>query len=40
MEYLQAVLVLAFQIGGGANDKTPTQIIEIPHLLSVLATNM
>jgi cytochrome bd ubiquinol oxidase subunit I len=27
-----------FQIGGGANDKTPTQIIEIPHLLSVLAT--
>ena len=28
----------AFQIGGGANDKTPTQIIAIPHLLSVLAT--
>ncbi len=28
----------AFQIGGGANDQTPTQIIEIPHLLSVLAT--
>jgi cytochrome bd-type quinol oxidase subunit 1 len=27
-----------FQIGGGAGDKTPTQIIEIPHLLSVLAT--
>ena len=27
-----------FQIGGGTNDKTPTQIIEIPHLLSVLAT--
>jgi cytochrome d ubiquinol oxidase subunit I len=27
-----------FQIGGGANDKTPSQIIEIPHLLSVLAT--
>ncbi len=27
-----------FQIGGGANDKTPTQILEIPHLLSVLAT--
>jgi cytochrome bd-type quinol oxidase subunit 1 len=26
------------QIGGGQNDKTPTQIIEIPHLLSVLAT--
>ena len=28
----------AFQIGGGNNDKTPTQIIEIPHLLSILAT--
>src|SRR6476646_3782920 len=28
----------AFQIGGGKNDKTPTQIIQIPHLLSVLAT--
>ena len=28
------------QIGGGANDQTPSQIIEIPHLLSVLATNM
>jgi len=27
-----------FQIGGGNNDQTPTQIIEIPHLLSVLAT--
>ena len=27
-----------FQIGGGNNDHTPTQIIEIPHLLSVLAT--
>ncbi len=26
------------QIGGGANDKTPSQIIQIPHLLSVLAT--
>ena len=26
------------QIGGGANDQTPSQIIEIPHLLSVLAT--
>ena len=26
------------QIGGGANDKTPSQIIEVPHLLSVLAT--
>jgi len=29
----------AFQIGGGNNDETPTQIIEIPHLLSLLATN-
>jgi cytochrome d ubiquinol oxidase subunit I len=29
----------AFQIGGGKNDKTPSQIIEIPDLLSVLATN-
>ncbi len=29
----------AFQIGGGNNDKTPSQIIEIPHLLSLLATN-
>jgi cytochrome bd ubiquinol oxidase subunit I len=28
----------AFQIGGGKNDKTPSQIIEIPHVLSVLAT--
>jgi cytochrome bd-type quinol oxidase subunit 1 len=28
-----------FQIGGGTNDQTPTQIIEVPHLLSVLATN-
>jgi cytochrome bd ubiquinol oxidase subunit I len=28
-----------FQIGGGSNDQTPTQIIEIPHLLSLLATN-
>jgi cytochrome d ubiquinol oxidase subunit I len=28
-----------FQIGGGTNDQTPTQIIEIPHLLSLLATN-
>ena len=27
-----------FQIGGGNNDHDPTQIIEIPHLLSVLAT--
>jgi cytochrome bd ubiquinol oxidase subunit I len=28
-----------FQIGGGNQDQTPTQIIEIPHLLSLLATN-
>jgi cytochrome d ubiquinol oxidase subunit I len=28
----------AFQIGGGANDQTPTEIIPIPHLLSILAT--
>ncbi len=28
-----------FQIGGGNNDKTPTQIISIPHVLSLLATN-
>jgi cytochrome bd ubiquinol oxidase subunit I len=27
-----------FQVGGGTNDQTPTQVIEIPHLLSVLAT--
>jgi cytochrome bd ubiquinol oxidase subunit I len=28
-----------FQIGGGNQDQTPTQILEIPHLLSLLATN-
>ena len=28
-----------FQIGGGNNDQTPTQIIAIPHLLSLLSTN-
>jgi cytochrome bd ubiquinol oxidase subunit I len=28
-----------FQIGGGNNDQTPTDIIAIPHLLSLLATN-
>src|SRR6516225_5761935 len=28
-----------FQIGGGNDDQTPVQIIEIPHLLSLLATN-
>jgi cytochrome bd ubiquinol oxidase subunit I len=27
------------QIGGGNNDHTPTQILEVPHLLSLLATN-
>jgi cytochrome d ubiquinol oxidase subunit I len=29
----------AFQIGGGNRDETPTKIIAIPHLLSVLATD-
>ncbi len=28
-----------FQIGGGNGDHTPTKIIQIPHLLSLLATN-
>ncbi len=28
-----------FQIGGGNHDQTPTQILAIPHLLSLLATN-
>jgi cytochrome d ubiquinol oxidase subunit I len=28
-----------FQIGGGNNDQTPTQILAVPHLLSLLATN-
>ncbi len=27
-----------FQVGGGQNDENPTQIWEIPHLLSILAT--
>jgi cytochrome d ubiquinol oxidase subunit I len=27
-----------FQIGGGNNDQTPTEIISVPHLLSLLAT--
>ncbi len=27
------------QVGGGNNDHTPTQIIEVPDLLSILATN-
>jgi cytochrome d ubiquinol oxidase subunit I len=37
-ESCQPCSLSAFQIGGGKNDKTPSQIIEIPHLLSVLAT--
>jgi cytochrome d ubiquinol oxidase subunit I len=28
-----------FQVGGGKNDHTPTQFLEIPHLLSLIATN-
>ncbi|NUP34462.1 MAG: cytochrome ubiquinol oxidase subunit I [Streptomycetaceae bacterium] len=28
-----------FQVGGGNNDQSPTRIIEVPHLLSLLATN-
>ena len=28
-----------FQVGGGKRDQTPTKIIQIPHVLSVLATN-
>jgi cytochrome d ubiquinol oxidase subunit I len=28
-----------FQVGGGKRDQTPTKIIKIPHVLSVLATN-
>ncbi|MGO9456716.1 MAG: cytochrome ubiquinol oxidase subunit I [Acidimicrobiales bacterium] len=28
-----------FQIGGGKDDKTPTQIVSVPHVLSLLATN-
>jgi len=28
-----------FQIGGGNRDETPTKVIQIPHLLSLLATN-
>ena len=27
-----------FQIGGGRNDENPTQVLEVPHLLSILAT--
>ena len=29
----------AFQVGGGKKDETPTKVIAIPHLLSILATN-
>ncbi|WP_426594958.1 cytochrome ubiquinol oxidase subunit I [Cellulomonas sp. McL0617] len=28
----------AFQVGGGNNDQDPSKLIEIPHLLSILAT--
>jgi cytochrome d ubiquinol oxidase subunit I len=28
-----------FQVGGGNNDETPTKIIQVPHLLSLLATD-
>jgi cytochrome d ubiquinol oxidase subunit I len=28
-----------FQVGGGAHDETPTKVIQVPHLLSLLATN-
>jgi cytochrome d ubiquinol oxidase subunit I len=28
-----------FQIGGGNNDQTPTKIIEVPHMLSLLSTD-
>ncbi|MEU7818905.1 cytochrome ubiquinol oxidase subunit I [Pseudonocardia sp. NPDC049154] len=28
-----------FQIGGGNDDQTPSKIIQVPHLLSLLATN-
>jgi cytochrome d ubiquinol oxidase subunit I len=28
-----------FQVGGGREDMTPTKIISVPHLLSILATN-
>src|SRR5262249_25706692 len=37
-ENCQPCAFSAFQIGGGKNDETPTKIIAIPHLLSVLAT--
>src|SRR6516162_8977312 len=28
-----------FQVGGGKDDETPTKILSVPHLLSILATN-
>jgi cytochrome bd ubiquinol oxidase subunit I len=28
-----------FQIGGGEDDHTPTKVLQVPHLLSLLATN-
>jgi cytochrome d ubiquinol oxidase subunit I len=28
-----------FQIGGGNNDQTPSQLVQVPHVLSLLATN-
>jgi cytochrome bd ubiquinol oxidase subunit I len=28
-----------FQVGGGVRDETPTKVIQVPHLLSLLATN-
>ena len=37
--HMPAVLVLSVRVGGGRNDETPIQILEIPHLLSLLATN-
>ena len=39
MDHLPACSFSLFQIGGGNNDHTPTQILAIPHLLSLLATN-
>ena len=39
MEQLQAVLVLGgSRSGASRSNETPTKIIQIPHLLSVLAT--
>jgi cytochrome d ubiquinol oxidase subunit I len=28
-----------FQIGGGNDDQTPSKVVQVPHLLSLLATN-